>query len=105
MAFDVANKIKIKLFAELERLKRQFVALRFLSSDAENADTRFVITENLAGVNAAHDGIMCQINWFAFDVGPGIEQHKFVVGSRNNGSDTPAIDSRQATELESGGSK
>src|SRR4051812_12990183 len=51
VAFDIANEIDVKLLAKFEGLEGQFVAFRFLGTDAENSDSGIVVAKDLTGID------------------------------------------------------
>ena len=102
MAFDVADEIQVQLLAELEGFQGQFIAFGVLGADAEDADAGILVAENLPGVDAAHDGVMRQVQGFALDVGAGIEQHEFIVrrgDDRGNGAAGPRRESGRSLKV------
>ena len=101
MAFDVADEIQVELLAELEGFQGQFVAFGVFGADAEHADAGVLVAENLARVDAAHDGVMGQVEGLALDVGAGIEQDEFVVRRGNHRRDAAAVHAGNPAQLES----
>ena len=100
MALHVADEIDVNVPAQAEGLERELVALAFLGADAEDAHAGILVTEHFAGVDAAHDGVVNQVNRFTFDVGAGIEQDEFLVRRRDDGGNAAAVHARNPAELE-----
>jgi len=68
VSLNVANEVQVQMLAQFESLQCQLVAFAFFSPDAQNADPRSGRAEQRTGVNATHDGVMRQMDRFAFDI-------------------------------------
>ena len=71
VAFHVSDEVQVQGPAKLERLKRQFIALGLFRANAQNADPWILVAKDFAGVNAAHHGVMRQVQGFALDISAG----------------------------------
>ena len=103
VAFDVADEVQVQQLAELERFERQFVAFGVLGADAQNADPGILVAEDLARVNAAHDGVMGQVQGLALDVGAGIQQDEFMIRRGNDRGNAAPVNAGNPAQLESRG--
>src|SRR6266481_6846070 len=48
VSFDIADEVEVELFAEFEGFAGQFVAFRVFGADAEYADARIFVTEDVS---------------------------------------------------------
>ena len=71
-------KFKSSCLQSLKASRVNSLPLESFRADAENAHARIFAPQNLARVDAAHDGELRQVNGFALDVGAGIQQDKFI---------------------------
>ena len=103
MAFDVADEVQVQLLAELEGSQRQFVAFGVFGADAQDADAGLLVAENLAGVDAAHDGKLREVQRLALDVGAGVQQHEFIFRRGDDRGDAAAVNAGNPAQLEGRG--
>ena len=82
VALDVADEIQVRHFAKFAGFQGQFGAFVRLGAVAEDAHARVFVSENLARVNAAHDGKMEQVAWAAFHAGARVQQDEFILRRR-----------------------
>lgn len=102
MAFDIADEVNGSLLAEFIGFEGQFIAFDGLGADAQDADTGLSTTEDLPGVDMAHDGVLEEMHRFTVNVRPGIEQNKVVFRCRDDRGDAGSFDARKGSQLESG---
>ena len=103
VAFDVADEIEVDLLAEFAGFHGQLGAFVGLGAVAQNADAGRLVAENLAGVNAAHDGEFEEVAGAAFDAGAGIKENEFIFRGGNDGGDAGTVQAGQGAQSDGGG--
>ena len=66
MSLHVTKEIQVQLTAEFGGVARQVISLKFFFAVAENANARAGMAENFAGINAAHDSELGEMQRLAF---------------------------------------
>src|SRR6266705_1285356 len=99
MPFNIADKIQLQLLAQPECLQGQLIPLAIFGADAKDAYSWMFATKNRSRINAAHYCILCQMNRFALDIGPRIQQYEMVVRRRDDSCNPAPIDPSDPAEF------
>ena len=103
-AFDVAAEVEAGGVAEhVEDLAGYFGAFAFFLAVAHETDDWVFDAEEVLHVDAAHDGLLEEVDGAAVDAGTGVDEEAGAVEVREGSADGGAFDAAEGAEFDGGG--